>query len=138
MDFKLLAPLLTPFTRYSEWKLKLIISLKRHGLYEISIGVGEEYYKEINDWLNDYDIDFGSIGIAISPSMHYLIDYAKYPKDLWEELDRNFGKHNEYHSSNLESAPSTSRVLNSKVSPSILSDEFVQDEEEAESSTQSI
>ena len=32
-------PLLTPFTSYSEWKLKMIASLKRWGLYEVSIGI---------------------------------------------------------------------------------------------------
>ena len=53
-------------------------------------------------------------------------------------MARTFGKHNEDHSSNLESAPSTTTVLPSKVSASIFSNEVVQDEEEAESSTQSI
>ena len=49
MDFKLLAPLLTPFTRYLEWKLKMISSLNRQGLYEVSIGIGKEYYEDEND-----------------------------------------------------------------------------------------
>ena len=53
-------------------------------------------------------------------------------------MDRNFGKHNEDHSSNLESTPITSRVLPSKFSDYILYDEFGQYEEEAKSSTQSI
>ena len=53
-------------------------------------------------------------------------------------MDRTFGKHNEDHNINLESTPNTTRVLSSKVSASILSNEVVQDEEEAESSTQSI
>ena len=63
---------------------------------------------------------------------------SPYPKDLWKRLDRTFGKHNEDHNSTLEIKYSTKRVLYSKVSASTLSDEFVQDEEEAESSTQSI
>ena len=53
-------------------------------------------------------------------------------------MDRNFGNHNEDHSRNLDSTPTTTRVLSSKVSTSILSDEVVQYEEEAKSSTQSI
>ena len=53
-------------------------------------------------------------------------------------MDRTFSKNNEDYSSNLESAPSTTRIISSKLSTSILSDEFVQDDEEVESSTQSI
>ena len=60
------------------------------------------------------------------------------PKDLWTKLDRTFGKQNEGHNSNLEITPSTTRVIYSKVSASTLSDEVVQDEEEAESSTKPI
>ena len=37
-------PLLT-FTNYSEWKMKMIASLKREGLYEVSIGIGEESFE---------------------------------------------------------------------------------------------
>ena len=53
-------------------------------------------------------------------------------------MDRNFGKHNEDHNSTLEITSNPTRVLYSKFSPSTLSDEAVQDEEEAETSTQSI
>ena len=47
-------------------------------------------------------------------------------------------KQNEDIYRNLEKTPSTTRVLYSKFSASTLSDEVVQDEEEAESSSQSI
>ena len=53
-------------------------------------------------------------------------------------MDRTFGKDNEDYYSNLESIPSTKRVISSKLSSSTLSDKFFQDEEEPESSTQSI
>ena len=53
-------------------------------------------------------------------------------------MDRTIGKHNEDHNSTLEITSSTTRVLYSKFSTSTLSNEVVQDEEEAESSTQSI
>ena len=53
-------------------------------------------------------------------------------------MDRTFGKHNEDHNSTLGITSNTTRVLYSKFSTSTLSDEVVQDEEEAESSTQSI
>ena len=59
-------PLLTPFTRYLEWKLKMIASLKRLGLYEVSIGLGKESYENENDWINDGDRAFGAIGLALS------------------------------------------------------------------------
>ena len=45
MDSILSIPLLTPSTRYSEWKFNMISSLKRQGLYEISIGLGKESLK---------------------------------------------------------------------------------------------
>ena len=75
-------PLLTPFTSYSEWKLKMIASLKRRGLYEVSIGLGKESYENDNDWLNDGDRYFGAICLAPSPNLRYLIGSAEYPKDL--------------------------------------------------------
>ena len=82
-------------------------------LYELSIGLGKECYEYENDWLNDGDraSAFGKIYLAFSPSLRYLIDYAEYPMDLWTELDRTFGKHNVDHYSNLESTPSTTRVI---------------------------
>ena len=70
-------PLLTPFKIYSEWKLKMISSLKRQDLYEVSIGLGKESYEIENDWLNDGDSDFGTICLALSPSLRYLISFAK-------------------------------------------------------------
>ena len=47
----------------------MISYLKRQGLYEISIGAGEESYEDTSDQLNDYDRMFGAIYLAISPSM---------------------------------------------------------------------
>ena len=96
------------------------------------------YLLVLNEWLNDSIRAFGKIYGAFSPSLRYLIDSAEYLKDLWTELDINFRKHNEDHYRNLESTPNTTRFISSKLSAFILSDEFVQDEEEAESSTQSI
>ena len=101
----------------------MISSLKRQGLYDVSIGIGKESYEDEIFWLNDGDRYFGRICLDFYPSMRHLIDYAKYSKYLWTELDRTFGKHNEDHSSNLETTPNTTRVLSSKVSASILFDE---------------
>ena len=41
--------LLTLFTNYLEWKMKMIASMKRWGLYGVSIGFGEEYFESEND-----------------------------------------------------------------------------------------
>ena len=63
-------------------ELKMISSLKIQDLYELSIGIGKESYEDENDWLDGNDRDFGTICLAFSPSLCYLIDSAKYPKDL--------------------------------------------------------
>ena len=60
----------------------MIAYMKRLSLYEISIGLGKYSYEYENDWLNDGDRYFGTICMAISPSLRYLIDSAEYPKDL--------------------------------------------------------
>ena len=128
MDSKLSVHFITPSRIYSEWKLKMISSLKRQSLYEVSIGLGKEYYDDDNDWLNDGDRDFGTLCLALSPSFRYLVKSIEYLKDLWKKLDRPFGKHNEDHNNTLERTPKTTRVLYSKFSASTLSDEVVQDE----------
>ena len=129
MDLRFPIPLLTPFTRYSEWKLEMISSLKRQGIYEVSIGLGKESYEYENDRINYGDRSFGTICLAFSPSWRYLINYAEYPKDLQKKLDRIFGKHNEDNYRNLERTFRTPRVIYSKLQASTLSDEVFQDEE---------
>ena len=116
----------------------MIASLKRRGLYEVSIGLGKGSNENENDWINDGDRDFGAIVLALSPSLYYLICSVEYPKEVWTILDKTFGKPNEDHNSTLEIIASTTRVLHSKYSASTLSDEVVQDEDEAESYTHSI
>ena len=113
-------------------------SQKRQGLYELYIGLGKDSYENENDWLNDGDRAFGAICLGLSPSLRYLIGSAEYPKDLWTKLDITFGKHNEDNNRTLGITSSTTRVIYSKFSATTLSDEVVQDEDEAESSTQSI
>ena len=60
----------------------MIASLKRQGHYEVYIGLGKEYCEYDNDWINGNDRYFGTICLAFSPSLCYLIDSTKYPKDL--------------------------------------------------------
>ena len=105
----------------------------------MSIGLGRESYENENGWLNDSDRAFGSMCLALDDSLYYLIpNHAEYQKKFWPILDRTFGKPNEDHNSTLEIASSTTRVLPSKYMATTLSDEVVQDEDEAESSTHSI
>ena len=69
--------------------------------------------------------------LALSPrSMRYHSRSIKDPLELWQRLHKTFGS--------TWSTSSTTNILDSKVSASTLSDEVVQDEDEAESSTQSI
>ena len=76
-------PLLTPFTSYSEWKLKMIASLKRRGLYEVSIRLGKESYENENDWINDGDRAIRAICLALSDSLYYLsLGSVEYPKEV--------------------------------------------------------
>ena len=60
----------------------MISSLKRQDLYEVSIGLGKDSYEDENDWITDGDRDFGTICLALYPSLRYLIASAEYPKDL--------------------------------------------------------
>ena len=75
-------PLLTLLTNYSELKMKMIASLKRQDLYEVSIGLGEELFEIKDVWLNKCDAAYGNIYITISPSMFYLKRSVRNPKDL--------------------------------------------------------
>ena len=125
MDPILSVHLLTPSTRYSEWKLKMIAYLKRQGLYVVSIGLGKECFSE-NDWLNKCDGDFGRIALGLSPSLRYLTRSIEDPKELWTRLDRTFGMIDEDHNITLERISSTISILDPKFSASTLSDEVVQ------------
>ena len=116
----------------------------RQGLCRVSIGLDKECFSKIN-WLNTSDGSFGTIAMGLSRSFLYLIrsienprEYIEDPKELWTRLDKTFGVIDEDHNSILERISSTISTLDPKISASSLSDEVVQDEEEAETSTQSI
>ena len=49
MDLILSVPLLTPSTKYLEWKSKMIAYLKRQGIYEVSMGLVKESYEYDKD-----------------------------------------------------------------------------------------
>ena len=127
-------PLLTLFTNYSEWKKKMIASLMRRGLYGVSIVLGEEFFSE-NDWMNECDAASGTMTLALSPRLRYVSTSIEDPKELQTRLDRTFGMNDEDHNSTLESTSNTISILDPKFSASTLSDEVVQNEEEAKSSS---
>ena len=87
----------------------------------MSIGLGKEsYYRDIY-WMNECDGAFGTITLALSPSLRYLSRSIEYPKELWTRLDRTFGMIDEDHNSTLESTSSTIIILDPKISTSTLS-----------------
>ena len=101
------------------------------------LGAGKESYEEEEDWINDCDRAYGSMGMVMSHDMRYLTKSIEYPFELWRNTDRAFGVHKELDNTWRESNTSSS-FLPSNVSASILSKEVVQDEETTESSTHSI
>ena len=60
----------------------MIASLKRQDLYEVSTGLGEESFERKDEWLNECDATYGTMCMALSPSMRYLKISIKNPKDL--------------------------------------------------------
>ena len=91
MDLKEV-PLLSPFN-YSEWKPKMCAYLKRQCLYDVSIGAMSEpkSYEEKCDWINDCDRAYGTMCLAIPPTMPYLFDSIEYPFDIWRNIDEALG-----------------------------------------------
>ena len=91
MDSKVF-PLLSPFN-YSEWKSKMCAYLKRKCIYDVSIGVVREpyFFQEKYAWINDNDRAYGTMCLAIPPTMCYLLDSAHYPFKLWRNIDKALG-----------------------------------------------
>ena len=87
MDSKVV-PLLSPFN-YFEWKSKMCAYIKRKSLYDVSIGVVRDpySYQEKYDCLNYNDRAYGTMCLAIPPTMRYILDSVDYPFELWRNLD---------------------------------------------------
>ena len=62
----------------------MCVYLKIKCLYDVSIGVVNEpeSYDEKCDWLNDDDRSYGTMCLAIPPTMCYLLDSIEYPLEL--------------------------------------------------------
>ena len=55
----------------------------------MSIRLGKESYENDNSWINDGDIAFGAICLALSPSLRYLIGSAEYGKGYLDKIGQN-------------------------------------------------
>ena len=81
------------------------------------MGLGKYSYEYDKYQLNYGDRDFGTICDSFSPSLRYLIDSAKNPKDLQKKLDGNFGKNNEDDNKNQRSNPETQEFFSQNYCP---------------------
>ena len=66
----------------------MIAYLKRQYIYEVSIGLGEDSFEREEYWLNECDATYGTMCMALSPSMRYLKRSVENPKDLWKILEK--------------------------------------------------
>ena len=102
--------------------------LKSKFLYDVSIGVVREpkSWQEKCDWLNDNDIAYGTMCLAIPPTMRYLLDSVEYPFELWRNLNEALGMKQEYVIYMESKKMGTSLcVLPPMISPSCISQEVV-------------
>ena len=58
--------------------------LKKNCLYDVSIGAMSKIdsYEYKCEWINDCDIAYGYMCLAIPPIMHYLLDSIEYPFEI--------------------------------------------------------
>ena len=91
MDLKVV-PLLSSFN-YFEWKSKMFAYIKRHCLYDVSIGAMRELdsFQEKYHWLNDNDRAYGTMCLAIPHTMCYLLDFFDYPLEICRNIDEALG-----------------------------------------------
>ena len=75
-------PLLTRSSDYSEWKLKMIICLRRQKIFSVSNGFNINSFESENDWLKKKDKAFEIMELALSPSMRYHSRSIKDPLEL--------------------------------------------------------
>ena len=100
---------------------------------DVSIGAMSkpESYEEKCDRLNDCDRAYGTMCLAIPPTMRYLLDFPEYLFELWRNLDEDLGMNKEDVSYMESKQMSTSLcVLPPMISASCISQEVVQNEEE--------
>ena len=126
MDSKIV-PLLSPFN-YFEWKSKMCAYLKRQCIYDVSIGAVRELEscQEKDAWLSDNDRAYGTMCLAIPPTMRYLLDLVDYPFEIWINIDEALGMQEEDVSCMERKKMGTSLcVLPPMISTSCISQEVV-------------
>ena len=81
-------PLLTPFN-YDEWKMKMMIFLKRKRLFEITMGIETEPLLDAEKpkWLNRYDKAYGILCLSVSPNILDQIISIESPSEIWTTLE---------------------------------------------------
>ena len=106
--------------------------LKRQCLYDVSIGVVREleFCQEKDAWLNDNDRAYGTMCLAIPPTMRYLLDSDDYAFKIWINLDESLGMQQQDVSYMETNKISTSLCVLPMISASCISQEVVRNEEE--------
>ena len=67
--------------------------IQRQCIYDVSIGAVKEpeSCQKKDAWINDNDRVYGTMCLAIPPTMRYILDSADYPFELWKNLDEALG-----------------------------------------------
>ena len=102
--------------------------IKRHCLYDVSIGAMREpeSFQEKDAWINDNDRAYGTMCLAIPPTMRHLLDSTDYPFEIRINLDESLGMQQEYVSYMQRKKMGTSLcVLSPMISASCISQEVV-------------
>jgi hypothetical protein len=85
--------ILTPYNLFS-WKEKMIVHLRRRGLYRLTMNTETEPMSTIEKYkyLNRMDEAFGTICNFISPELLFHISSCKTPNEAWTTMEGIFGK----------------------------------------------
>jgi hypothetical protein len=85
--------ILTPYN-YLTWKDKMIMHLRRRGLYKLTMTMEMKRTSAIkkSKYLNRMDEAFRTIWSFISPDLLFHIYSYKTPNDSWTTMERIFGK----------------------------------------------
>ena len=106
--------------------------IKRQYLYDVSIGAVREpeSFQEKDAWLNDNDRAYGTMCLAIPPTMCYILDSVDYPLELWRNLHESLGMQEEDVSYMESKKMGTSLYVLPMILASCICQEGVQNKEE--------
>jgi hypothetical protein len=85
--------ILTPYNLFA-WKEKMIMHLRRRGLYRLTMNTKIEPTSAIekSKYLNQMDEAFGTICSPISLELLFHISSCKTPNESWTTMEEIFGK----------------------------------------------